>query len=113
MAAPARVLPKLPKAAWTIYGEVPIRLVPHLIVDGEPCFGSYDGLTREILIRENMPLVNQWRTLFHERTHLDCEDIGVVTSYDQIEAICNAVAAARMAEMLHSPTPVARAGWIW
>ena len=44
--------------------------------------------------------VTAWLTLLHERAHADLGEIGIKLSEDQEEAVANAIASARVAEML-------------
>lgn len=97
-------LPKLPRFVYHPMGNLPVILVKDLKdEDGKDVFGLWDPFVREIRIRSNMLRVNQWSTLFHERTHADLADIGIVLSTDQEEAICNAIANCRVQEMLAKP----------
>jgi hypothetical protein len=97
----ARRLPPLPKSWWSPYGVVPVHVVPDLkSEDGEACFGLWNPLTREISICAGMKREVAWLTLWHEVTHMDLQEIGVRITEDQIEAVCNAIAQARVQEML-------------
>lgn len=93
--------PKLPRTIFHPMGAIPVILVADLKdEDGKDVFGLWDAFTREIRIRSNMRPVNQWSTLWHERTHAELSEIGIALSTDQEECVCNAIANARVAEML-------------
>jgi hypothetical protein len=93
-------LPALPAEVWSPYGPVPVLQVDDLDEDGRLCFGLWNPLERTISIRAGMKIEVAWLTLWHERTHMDLQEIGVEMSEDQIEAICNRIAEARVQEML-------------
>lgn len=101
-------LPPLPAELFSAYGPIPVELVADLkdIETGEPLFGYWDPYQRIIYIRAAMHPATMWATMWHERTHADLCDVGVKLSGNQEEAVANAIAAARVAEMLAlSPHP--------
>lgn len=99
----AKGLPPLPASVFHPLGAIPVLIVADLRdEDGKEIFGYWDAYKREIQIRAGMHLTAAWTTLWHERTHADICEIGVVVSTDQEEAICNAVALSRVTEMLAS-----------
>jgi hypothetical protein len=63
--------------------------------------GEIDFTKRVIRIRR-MRREQAWQVLFHEETHLTLDDLGVSNflSPKIEEAICDAIAASRMAEMV-------------
>jgi hypothetical protein len=94
-------LPRLPRSVWSPYGPIPVLQVPDLkSEDGEECYGLWNPLDRIISIRAGMKPEVAWLTLWHERTHVDLEELGVRLSEDQVESICNRIAEARVQEML-------------
>jgi hypothetical protein len=96
-------LPPLPAEVFTTFGPVAVRIVDDLRAPDDPnerLFGYWDGFARVISIRAGMHPTAAWLTLVHEQTHADIAEIGVKLSEDQEEAVCNAIAAARIAEML-------------
>lgn len=107
-AKPAQALPPLPASVFSLHGPLEVRLVENLR-DPEPpheqLFGFYNAFTRTISVRLGMHPTTMWLTLFHEQTHADIAEIGVALTNDQEEAVCNAIAAARVAEMLSGRTP--------
>jgi hypothetical protein len=95
-------LPPLPKSVLTAQGEVPVLIVENLCDPADPTeklFGYWDPFVRTISVRAGMHPTSMWLTLFHERTHADMAEIGVKLSEDIEESVCNAIAAARMAEL--------------
>lgn len=97
----APVLPPLPADVFNTFGRIPVVLVPNLKDDvGGDVFGYWDPVAREIRLLAGMAPAQAWLTLWHERTHAELNEIGVELSKDQEEAIVNAIARARVAEML-------------
>ncbi len=93
-------LPPIPRSVFHPIGTIPVLQVVDLKdEDGDEVFGLWDPFERVIRVRKNMSLMNRWLTLWHERTHADLSEIGIVMSTDQAEAVCNAIAIARVAEM--------------
>ncbi len=108
MKAKTTTLPPLPATVFSIHGPVEVRVVDDLRDPETPfgqLFGYYDAFTRQISVRAGMHPTTAWLTLWHERTHMDIADTGVVMTLDQEESVCNSVAAARVAEMLAGRTP--------
>ena len=105
-------LPPIPASVFSIHGPITVEIVEDLR-DPEPphekLFGLFDGFARVIKLRAGMHHTALWLTLEHERAHADIAEIGIQVSTDQEEAIVNAIAAARVAEMLATP-PARRAG---
>ncbi len=98
-------LPPLPRSVFHPLGSIPVLLVVDLKdADGADVFGLWDGFERVIRIRKNMSPLNRWLTLVHERTHAELSEIGIALSTDQEEAICNAIATARVQEMTNART---------
>lgn len=101
-------LPPLPSSVFSMFGPVTVRVVDNLCdpqPPHEPLFGYYHAFDRVIEVRAGMHPTAAWLTLWHERTHMELAEIGVVLSTDQEEAVCNAIAAARVAEMLSGRKP--------
>lgn len=99
----AKTLPPLPTSVWSVFGPVPVTVVPDLRDEKDGIlFGRVLYFTRRIEIRAEMSLVTQWQTLEHERVHLALFDAGARLSLtnEQEEAVCDSLATARVAEML-------------
>ena len=99
-------LPPIPASVFSIHGPIAVEIVEDLR-DPEPpyerLFGHFNGFLRLIQIRAGMHHTAMWLTLEHERAHADIAEIGIQVSTDQEEAIVNAIAAARVAEMIQYP----------
>lgn len=97
-------LPPIPETVFHALGPIPVEAVEDLrdVETGETLFGYWDPYKRVIYLRAGMHPVTAWATLWHERTHAELNDIGVKLRTDQEEAICEAVARARVAELLAS-----------
>lgn len=90
--------PKLPHSVMTMLGPVPVRLVKDW--KDESAWGMWhrDRRTIEIDARQTPEL--QWSTFFHEVTHCALDDSGLanILTEPQQEALCDAMATARMRE---------------
>ena len=96
-------LPPLPATVFSTHGEITVELVEDLRDPEDPTsrlFGYWNAFTRVISIRAGMHPTTMWLTLIHEQTHADLGEIGIKLSEDQEEAVANAIASARVAEML-------------
>lgn len=99
----AKVLPPLPDEIYHPLGPIPVRIVDNLKDDdGKDIFGYWDPYAREIQLRGGMHATAGWLTLEHETAHAYLSEIGIALSTDQEEAIVNAIAAIRVAQMLAS-----------
>lgn len=69
--------------------------------DGDEVWGLWDGAARRITIDSTAKIEHQWLVLFHELTHAALHDAGVENLMDDagVEAICDAMATARIQEM--------------
>lgn len=100
-------LPPLPAELFSTYGPIPVQLVEELSdpQTGEPLFGWWDSFARVIRVRAGLHPAAGWSTLYHEQAHAWIADVGVKLSTNQEECVCNAIASARLAELLASLTP--------
>ena len=100
------VLPPIPDAVATQLGPVPVNVVKklHYRKDGkkQEMFGRFRAMSRTIEINEDIAPVMRWQTFFHEWMHVVMTDAGLhnVFTPEQQETICDAVATARVAELL-------------
>lgn len=102
-------LPPLPAQVHSALGSIPVLIVANLKdEDGKDVFGLYDAFARIIRVREGMHPAVMWSTYYHELTHAEIGDIGVALTLDQEEAVCNAIANARVSELLASLPSKAR-----
>lgn len=92
-------LPSLPSSVFSLHGPVPVVLTddPKILDPGD--FGAWNAHDRIIYVRCGMHPTASWLTLFHEQTHCDLSDIDFAIADDALEAICNAIAAARLAAL--------------
>lgn len=98
-------LPPLPTTVFSTHGEIAVQLVDDLRDPenvNERLFGYWDAFARVISVRAGMHPTTMWLTLIHEQTHADLSEIGIKLTEDQEESVCNAIASARVAEMLSS-----------
>lgn len=85
---------RLPSSVWSALGPVAVVKKKGL-VRKEEALGKFDGRKRCItLAQENIPPVDA-TTFFHELTHVALWDSGVqnALTYEQTEAVCDAVGA--------------------
>jgi len=102
----AKRLPPIPEDVFNTFGRIPVVLTPNLKDDaGGDVFGYWDAVNREIRLLAGMAPAQAWLTLWHERTHAELNEIGVELTKDQEEAVVNAIARARVAEMLAASKP--------
>lgn len=97
--AAAKRYPPIPKWAEAPGGPVEVRLVDKLVHDGQECWGLYEPAERRItVVKTSRP--HQWRVYYHEWAHAALTDAGIDNALtEQIhEAICDALATARMRE---------------
>lgn len=96
------MLPPLPAAVFSAYGAIPVVLTADPKILDEDDFGAWNAHTRVIYVRAGLHATPAWLTLFHEKVHADLSDAGVRLPTNKEEAVCNAIAAARFAELLDS-----------
>ena len=96
---PPRTYPKLPATVEGPNGSVDVRLVD-AVDTGPKDLGCWDFETRIIQIRRGMSGKSQWSTYYHEWMHMMLTDSGQANlfTHKQQEALCDAVAVARMRE---------------
>jgi len=95
--------PVLPRRVQCIGGPVKVRRRKGLRTeDGREAWGLWDAENRTIWLVPRLPRELQWRLLHHELHHVCLSDSGLenVLSVDGVEALCDAVASARMVERL-------------
>lgn len=87
--------PEIPSTIGAPLGPVPVVMVDQL----EDCLGLWYRTERRIELLNGMAPVQAWWTLWHEWTHAVLDDLSVTLESEQEEAVCNAIAAARVMEM--------------
>jgi hypothetical protein len=82
-------------------GPVRVELSRDVVVDGDSAWGAFYEGERVIRIDTTAATAHQLRVFYHEATHVALSDAGLedVIPPAMQEAICNAVATARMAEL--------------
>lgn len=102
-----RSLPPIPRSIKLAAGRVIVRRVKKML-EGESSLGKYDFAKRVIHIDHSLEVNPAWLTLRHERAHAVLMDAGIIEWPDMDqnhrsqleERICDAFAAADVAEML-------------
>jgi hypothetical protein len=105
--AVAYTLPPIPREVTSALG--PIRVVWRdslAFPDGTPLLGGFQVSERVIYLNTAVtnPLV-AWQTLLHEKCHVAFFDSGLRSAIPGplVEAICDALATARLADMIQKP----------
>jgi Zn-dependent peptidase ImmA (M78 family) len=97
-----RTHPQLPRRVSAPGGPVRVMVGKGQPADdkGNDCYGTWDEATRVIHIDATSSPTQQWRTLYHELTHVALSDSGIeeMLTHEASEAICDALATARMRE---------------
>lgn len=94
--------PPLPKVIHGTGGPIAVRQIKHVRSDdNEACYGTWEAGTRIIRIERGAPIAHRWRTLYHELAHATLDDSGLANlfTHDGNEALCDAIANARIQEM--------------
>lgn len=76
-------------------------------VDGDSVIGAWYWETQNIRVDTTRPVRVQWHTLYHETCHAAMDGAGLtaVRPYDDQEAICDAIASARVRERFGMEVP--------
>lgn len=97
----AKPLPPLPTTAPSVLGPVAVeRVVDLRDSNGVACLGTWTSTLRLIRLDASLPLAAAWHTYWHEWTHVALYDVGVKLKKAKEEQICDALATARVREML-------------
>lgn len=97
----ARRYPHLPKEVQTPGGVVVVKRVPPIkLPTSVEAWGTWEPYARTIEIDQSPPMRHQWKVLFHELTHVALDDSGLCNGMteEMQEAVCDAVATARLRE---------------
>jgi hypothetical protein len=78
-----------------------------ILVGEDSAWGAYDPEHRVIFVDSTAPLPHQLRIYYHEATHVALNDAGLDDLLEPhlLEAICNAMATARVAERRAGTSP--------
>ncbi len=92
--------PPIPTEVESPGGTVRIEIGEAPVVEGAACDGLWDSGRQVISLDGNVSPRHQWRTYYHELTHVALTDAGLDEIIDPKlhEAICQAVATARLRE---------------
>lgn len=95
----ARTYPPLPKSVMAPGGEVTVWLVDKAGTNGD-AWGTWQEATRTVEIEKSAQPRHRWRVFYHEMTHVALDDAGLSNGMPEelVEAICDAMASARMRE---------------
>lgn len=94
-------LPPIPKSIPSIVGPVPVALVNELRdKKGDPCFGIFRSTERDVRLDADSSSTTAWLTYWHEWAHVIFWDAWVKLNKDAEERVCDALATARVREML-------------
>jgi hypothetical protein len=69
-------------------------------IDGKRVAGANDWGKRRIVLDNSMGPTATWLTLEHEKVHAILADAGIILPKRHAEDVCNAIAAAKIAEMV-------------
>lgn len=97
-------LPEIPSVVFSPIGPIPVEHVADLKdAAGDECLGTWNYGERVIKLRPDQSHSALWQTLIHEKVHMWLSDSGVsgFLSEKQEEAVCDSLASAIVAEMLH------------
>lgn len=86
-------LPKLPAAAFSLIGAVPVCAMDPARADKEDLYGRFLPAERRIEISAGMAREIEWATYWHEVAHVILVDAGAVHSLSEVqqEIVCDAV----------------------
>lgn len=94
-------LPPIPATVPSVVGPVPLRNVKDLRDKRDnACFGIWRSTERDVRLEADMALTTAWLTYWHEWSHIVFWDAGIELEKTLEERIANALAAARVREML-------------
>jgi len=94
-------LPPLATTIPSVLGLVPVTRESGLRMreTGSRCLGIWRSAQREVAIEADAALVAAWHTYWHEWAHIVLYDAGVALKKHE-ERVCDAIATARVREML-------------
>ncbi len=94
-------LPPIPKSIPSIVGPVPVTHVVDLRdKTNDACYGIWRSSERDVRLDAEMSPTTAWLTYWHEWAHIVFWDHGIRMDKDVEERVVNALAAARVREML-------------
>ena len=93
--------PRLPTNVEAAGGPVIVKLrTAKVMAEDKEVWGSWDESSRTIELDARVHPRHQWRVFFHELMHATLADAGLENLFPEptVEALCDAVATARMRE---------------
>lgn len=92
--------PRVPREVQGVGGLIRVRFAKNIRVDGDRCYGAWNDERRIIQLAFGMTREHQWKILYHELVHAAVHDTGIrrLLTEDSEEALCDALATARVAE---------------
>ena len=85
----------------TLFGAVPVERVRDLRdKHGQACYGIWDDAARTVRLETEIGMERAWHTYWHEWAHAALSDAGTEMPSRWAERACDAVAQARVREML-------------
>ena len=93
--------PALPRTVMGLSGPITVQIVDRLHDDdGTHCWGLWQQVGRRVQVERSTDKAHQWNVLFHELVHAALDDSGVANLLTEphVEALCDAIASARMRE---------------
>lgn len=94
-------LPPLAPTIPSMLGPVPTERVKDLRdKENGSCMGLFRAIERNVLIEDGMGPVPAWQTYWHEWAHIVLWDAGIGLEHAVEERVCDALATARVREML-------------
>ena len=97
---PRSALPPIPNSVWTPVGRATIRYEAGML-EKEAAVGKFDWPSRTITLDSSVTSrTAAWLTLEHERVHITLMDHGIQMDEETEERVADAIAAARVAQMI-------------
>lgn len=93
---PKNPWPPLPDTGIGVNGRLDIQR-PRVVTPEH--LGEFTSEDRVVKVQRNLKRPIAWRVYYHEWTHSCLDDCGVQLTEDQEEAVCQAIAAGRLAEL--------------
>ena len=93
-------LPPIPRSITLPCGAVRVVRMKNPAIAGKRIAGCNDWGKRRIVLDNGLGSTASWLTLEHEKVHAILADAGIILPKKHVEDVCNAIAAAKVAEMV-------------
>ena len=93
-------LPPIPRVVRLPCGPIKVVSMKEPRLEGKRIAGASDWGQRRIVLDNGLGRTASWLTLEHEKVHAILADAGIILPKKHVEDVCNAIAAARVAEMV-------------